>query len=71
MKITIDHCRYTPRWETLQTLLRETTNDHKGVVIGISRRDRGCDYRAPGGYDVRFRLFNGCVLTINLEVKGV
>jgi len=68
MNITIDNCKYTPRWDTLQTLIREVTDDSKGVMIGINRKDGGCDYRGPGGYMVSFRQSDSSILSVNLEV---
>ena len=62
MDITLTHCRYAPTWETLQKLIQETTNDPHGQLIRIARKDRGCDYRAPGDYDLGFRLsVNKCI----------
>jgi hypothetical protein len=73
MRITINHCRYAPRWETINQVIREATNDPKGQLIRISRRDNGCDYRAPGIYDLDFR-YGGerrdIVLPIELEIVG-
>jgi len=71
MEITITHCRYAPRWETLQAIIRESTNEHDGLLIRISRLDNGCDYRAPGVYNLGFRMKNGCILPITLTVVAV
>ena len=53
MEIRIENCRQAPRWSTLETLLRETTN-RAGRIISINRTDRGCNYRKPGEYRVKF-----------------
>ena len=39
MKITMTRCRYTPKWETLERLIKEATNQPYGFLIGIRRRD--------------------------------
>jgi hypothetical protein len=69
MEITLTHCRYTPSWESLETIIRESTNEPKGSLMRIARKDGGCDYRAPGEYDLGFRLYNGCILGVKLTVK--
>ena len=70
MKITITHCRYAPRWDSLQTVIREATND-QGEFIKIRRRDGGCDYRNPGVYDLDFKQANKTILPIVLTIKAV
>lgn len=70
MEMTITHCRYAPKWETLNTLLREAT-PQDGMLVRISRRNRGVDYRAPGVYDLGFLQENGTVLPITLTVQAV
>jgi len=69
MDITITHCRYAPRWETLQQMIRETTNEPEGLLVRISRIDGGCDYRAIGVYTLDFLQSNGTILPITLKVK--
>jgi hypothetical protein len=71
MKIVITNCRHTPKWESLQTIIREATCDEKATITRISRKDRGCDYRAPGEYELDLRQANGTVLPIELNVVGV
>ena len=68
MDITITNCRYTPRWDTLQSLIRETTDDEKATITRISRLDRHCGYRDPGEYDLDARLGDGDSLNIRLTV---
>ena len=71
MKITITNCRYTPKWDTLQTLLREATNEHAGQLTRIARADGGCDYRKPGVYNLSFTHDHGqCSTPIVLTVEG-
>ncbi len=69
MEITITHCRYAPKWESLETVLREATNEPHGQLIRVSREDKGCDYRGLGVYNLGFRQTNG-VLPIKLTVLG-
>ena len=69
VKITITHAKYTPKWETLQAVLREAI-DAQGVITRIARPDRKCNYRAPGKYDVDFRLKDGSVTAVDLEVRS-
>ena len=71
MKITITHCRYAPRWETLENVVREATNNAKATLIGISRDDGGCDYHSPGTYSLKFRQGNDTVLPVCLTVVAV
>lgn len=69
MKITISQCRYCPKWETIQQLLQEATNNPTGRIVGILRADRGCDYRKTGTYYLGFN--NGLTsLPVTLEIKG-
>lgn len=71
MNITIDHCRYTPRWETLEKMIREATAS-KGQLIRIARKDKGCNYRAPGTYEVGYQYEDSrIILPITLTIKGV
>lgn len=71
MEITITHCRYTPRWDSLQTVIREATNDTSATLTRISRVDGGCDYRKPGVYDLDVRRDNQTILPVKLTVKAV
>ena len=68
MDITITNCRYTPKWVTLQSLIRETTHDKKATITRISRPDGHCGYREPGEYDLAARLGAGDSLNIRLTV---
>jgi len=71
MNITITHCRYAPRWDTLERLLQETTNQPNGTLIRIARKDGGANYSSPGQYEARFRPENQLtVLLVNLDVLG-
>lgn len=74
MEITITHCRYTPKWETLEQVIREATNDESSTLVRInriSRCDNGCDYRKPGQYDLDVRRDNETILPVKLTVKAV
>ena len=71
MKIVITHCRYTPKWESLQQIIREATNDESATLTRISRKDGGCDYRAPGEYDLDVRRDNQTILPVHLDVRAV
>jgi hypothetical protein len=71
MRITIDHCRYTPKWETLQQVIREATNDESASITRINRKDGGCNYRAPGEYDLDVRRDNQTILPVHLDVRAV
>lgn len=71
MKIVIEQCRYAPKWETLQELLRQTTANYNAVITKIDRRDNGCDYGSTGVYDIRLDQGNQTYLPIVLEVVAV
>jgi len=71
MEITITHCRYTPSWDSLQTVIREATHCHTGQLVRIARQDGGCNYRAPGTYELGFEQDNNTVLPIRLRVIAV
>lgn len=71
MRITIDHCRYTPKWDSLQTIIREATNDESCVITRISRVDKGCDYRKPGEYDLDVTRDNQTILPVKLVCVAV
>jgi hypothetical protein len=71
MKITITHCRYTPKWSTLQEVIREVTNDESCVISRIQRHDKGCGYRDPGEYELDVRRNNETILPVKLTVVAV
>ena len=71
MEITITHCRYAPKWEALQTLIRQVTNEPDGIITTLNRVDKGTDYRKPGVYSIKFRLSSKCLLPITLNVVAV
>lgn len=52
MEITITNCRHTPRWATLQEVIREVFDDDSALIVRISRPDGGCDYRKHGVYNL-------------------
>lgn len=71
MKIVIEHCRYTPKWDTLQQMLREATADESATITRINRPDRQCGYREPGIYEIDVRRDNNTILPVTLEVVAV
>jgi len=54
MKITIEHCRYAPKWETLNKMLKEVLADPDGRLSKIDRVDGGVDYHATGRYNLEW-----------------
>lgn len=74
IRIEISGTYMMPRWETIQTLIREMVRDDDGMLVKIDRinpdgTSHG-DYGSPGVYDLRWR-FSGPVtdlLTIELVV---
>jgi len=71
MKIVIEHCRYAPKWDTLEMLLREATNDQSATITRLNRPDGQCGYREPGIYELDLRRDNNTTLAITLEVVAV
>jgi len=71
MEITITHCKHTPTWDSLQTIIREVTGDLMAKFVQIRRCDNGCNYSAPGEYDLQLRQGNDTILPIKLIVKAV
>ena len=71
MEITITHCRYAPKWESLEQVIREATNEPEGRLVKIDRADGRCNYRNPGLYHLRFEQSNNTLLPIRLEVVAV
>ena len=72
MEITITCATYTPRWDTLEKVIQEVTNDEDrvGRIVQIIRSDGGVDYRGPGHYTVGFRTPADDMLMVSLTVKG-
>ncbi len=55
MEIVIKGARWTPEWETLQSMLIQATGAAPGSKLTrIARPDGKCDYRAPGVYNLTF-----------------
>jgi len=71
MRIVIsgDEVWKAPAWETLQKLVGEVVAED-GIFTRIDRTDRNCDYRAPGVYEVDYRLGNGAKVRIELTVTS-
>lgn len=74
MTITITGCKkHTPKWETIQQVIRETMNidgENNGRLTRISRRDGGTNYRDPGEYDLTFIPNVGDAITIALDIHS-
>ena len=70
MKITITNASLTPRWESLQTIIRESTGDESANLIRISRDDNGCDYRKTGAYTLGVRMENDSMMPVMLTVEA-
>jgi hypothetical protein len=69
IKITIDGVRYTPGWETLQTVMRDATNCDDIRFVRIDRKDNGCGYRGPGEYEIDYIDQYGDISRLELVVK--
>ena len=68
MKITIEGSAVeTPRWGTIQRVLRELLNDDDGKLTRIARPDGRANYRALGVYELTFVGKDSTDVT--LEVK--
>jgi hypothetical protein len=67
MKLTISGAVVTPKWTTLEKMVA-TALDRAGRFSRIARRGAGCDYRAPGVYDVTFRPDSGDAVAVVIEV---
>lgn len=68
MKITIENCRFTPKWETLEQAVQEALGEPRGKFTRISRPDRHANYRSPGKYELDFNTGTESI-SILLEVK--
>lgn len=71
MEITITNCRYTPKWETLEKIIREAVGEpeeSRGRITRISRCDKCCDYRQPGKFNLEFIRGDNTVLPIHLNI---
>lgn len=68
MKVVIEHARFAPKWETLEQLLRETTNNPDATITKIDREDNGVNYSETGVYNIMFKQGNNTSLPIRLEV---
>lgn len=53
MTITITGAMFTPMWETLQQVVRESTGRDGCLTRIVARRDNQYDYRGMGTYDER------------------
>jgi hypothetical protein len=71
VEITITHCRYAPKWESLEKVIREATNEPEGRLVKIDRADGRCNYSKPGLYHLRFEQSNNTLLPIRLEIVAV
>ena len=70
MTITIEGASITPKWDTLQSAIREMLDNEEGRIVRIARRDKGCAYRDAGEYDLDFCPYpTGDMVTIVLVVR--
>lgn len=53
--ITLTGMRRLPNYETIQRMLREAENDDSLTIVRIARLSPGCDYTAPGEYEIGVR----------------
>lgn len=53
--ITLTGMRRLPNYETIQRMLREAENDSSLTIVRIARLSPGCDYTAPGEYEIGVR----------------
>jgi hypothetical protein len=53
MQITISNARHAPKWETLQTIIRETV-DGNATLNMIDRLDGGANYNGTGEYELSY-----------------
>ncbi len=68
MKISITGCMYTPKWDSLQTIICECVDDEHGVIVSIAGKDRKTWYRGRGKYDISFRS-KGTTIAVELHVQ--
>lgn len=52
MRIDITGAKWSPKWETLQSVVRECLSADKLAFTHIDRVDEGPDYRAPGSFNI-------------------
>lgn len=52
--ITIEGVEFAPTWTMLQNVISDALGNPT-VLVRIRRRDKGCDYRGLGEYDLRFQ----------------
>lgn len=69
VKITIEGMRYAPKWVTLQDVMRDATNNDGLLFTRINRKDKGCDYRGHGVYDIDYIDRYGDVSRMELTIK--
>ena len=72
LEITIKGARYTPKWDTLQTAVREMIHpdgDSDATLVKISRPDNKCGYREPGVYELNVRV-DGDIMPLKLTVEN-
>lgn len=69
VSIVMTGCLCTPKWETLQEVIKEAICE-SGVLTRISRVDKGVDYRGLGKYELTFVPYRGNEIDIELDVRG-
>lgn len=61
-----------PCWESIQSIVRsmlkDDSEDSTGKLTRIARVDAGCNYRAPGLYNLEYVPTIGDTVLITLEV---
>jgi hypothetical protein len=67
MEIKITGAKQTPSYEVLQNLVTSAL-DKNGRFTRIARRDKACNYRVHGIYDITFIPERGDAVEIVLEV---
>lgn len=75
VSIKIEGVRQTPRWETIDKLLREALvhpdGDKGGRLIRIARLDQRADYRSHGTYQLNFEYIRYATREVELVVLEV
>ena len=70
MRIKIEGAKNAPKWETLQSMIRESINDDAGKLVRIARTDNGCDYHGCGEYDLDFRTATYDIIPVRVVVSN-
>lgn len=68
MKIRIEGAQNAPKWETLESIIRESVNDDTGKLIRIARVDGRSNYHGCGEYDLDFRTATYDIVPVRVVV---